>query len=90
MLSRPLIPSFIEPLCRLQLPQWVLIDQALDALEEDARRQILTMLENGLPNSTIIHIGRTEGGSHFFTRVLHLVKDPRGRTLSDTGLIRQA
>jgi putative ATP-binding cassette transporter len=65
----------------LRKPQWVLIDQALDALEEDARQQILTMLENGLPNSTIIHIGRPEGGSRFFKRVLHLVKAPHGRAL---------
>ena len=69
----------------LRKPRWVMIDQALDSLEEDARRQILTMLANGLPNSTIIHIGRPETGSRFFTRVLHLVKDPRGRTFYPGG-----
>src|SRR5258708_17035973 len=56
----------------LHKPRWVVIDQALDSLEEDARRQILAILANGLPNSTIIHIGRPETGDRFFNRVLHL------------------
>jgi putative ATP-binding cassette transporter len=64
----------------LHKPNWVVIDQALDSLEQEARRQILATLANGLPNSTIIHIGRPETRDHFFTRVLHLVKDPRGRS----------
>jgi vitamin B12/bleomycin/antimicrobial peptide transport system ATP-binding/permease protein len=69
----------------LHKPRWVVIDQALDSLEDDARRQILAILANGLPNSTIIHIGRPETGNRFFTRVLHLVKDPRGRTFDPGG-----
>ena len=69
----------------LHKPDWVVIDEALDFLEEDARRQILAMLGNELPNSTIIHIGRSEAGDHFFTRVLHLIKDPHGRTFAPRG-----
>jgi putative ATP-binding cassette transporter len=69
----------------LHKPDWVVIDEALDLLEEDARRQILAMLANELPNSTIVHIGRPETGDHFFTRVLHLAKDPHGRTFAPRG-----
>jgi len=69
----------------LHKPDWVVIEEALDFLEEDARRRVLAILATELPNSTIIHIGRPEPGDRFFTRVLHLVKDPRGRTFDPRG-----
>ena len=39
------------------------------------------MTETYMPrlDAAIINIGRPETKSHFFTRVLHLVKDPLGR-----------
>jgi ABC-type uncharacterized transport system fused permease/ATPase subunit len=33
----------------------------------------------------LVHIGRSEAGDHFFTRVLHLIKDPHGRTFAPRG-----
>ena len=62
----------------LHKPRWLIIDEALDALEDDARKRIITLCQDRLKDAAIIYIGRPETGSHFFTRVLHLIKDPRG------------
>jgi putative ATP-binding cassette transporter len=58
----------------LHKPRLVVIDEALDPLDDDARKRVLRLKDAG-----IINIGRTETESHLFTRVLHLVKDPQGR-----------
>jgi vitamin B12/bleomycin/antimicrobial peptide transport system ATP-binding/permease protein len=63
----------------LHKPRWVVIDEVLDALEDDARKRVISLFNNGLKDAAIINIGRPEGKSHFFTRVLHLMKDPHGR-----------
>jgi len=63
----------------LHKPRWVVIDEVLDALEDDARKRVISLFNNGLKDAAIINIGRPEAKSHFFTRVLHLIKDPHGR-----------
>lgn len=60
----------------LHSPPWVLIDEVLDSLDEDARQEILDIFIADLPQTGIIHIGRADGRDHLFSRVLHLVKDP--------------
>jgi len=65
----------------LHAPPWVLIDEVLDSLDEDARRGVLDILANDLQRTGIIHIGRAEAHDHLFTRILHLVKDPTLRRL---------
>jgi vitamin B12/bleomycin/antimicrobial peptide transport system ATP-binding/permease protein len=64
----------------LHKPEWVVIDEALDMLESDARHRIFALLEHYLADAAIINIGRGSNG-HFFTRTLHLARDPRGQTL---------
>ena len=61
----------------LHKPRLVVIDEALDPLDDDARNRVLRLLNDELKEAGIINIGRPE--THFFTRVLHLVKDPQGR-----------
>jgi vitamin B12/bleomycin/antimicrobial peptide transport system ATP-binding/permease protein len=63
----------------LHRPRWLLIDEALDALEDDLRKRIINLLEDELKDAAIIYIGRPETETQFFTRVLRLIKDPRGR-----------
>ena len=63
----------------LHKPRLVVIDEALDPLDDDARNRVLGLLNDELKDAAIINIGRPETESHFFTRVLHLVKDPQGR-----------
>lgn len=59
-------------------PEWVIIDEALDALDPEAHRRVMTIFRENLPDAAIINIGRPEGRDHFFTRALSLVKDPAG------------
>ena len=56
----------------------MVIDEALDALEDDARNRVISVFKDDLKNAAIIYIGHPETNSHFFTRVLHLIKDPHG------------
>jgi vitamin B12/bleomycin/antimicrobial peptide transport system ATP-binding/permease protein len=65
----------------LHSPPWILIDEVLDSLDEDARRSVLDIFAKDLQRTGIIHIGRTEAHDHLFTRTLHLVKDPTLRRL---------
>jgi len=65
----------------LHAPPWVLIDEALDTLEDDARENVLGILGKELSRTGVVHIGRAESEAHFFARVLHLIKDPALRRL---------
>jgi len=62
----------------LHKPRWVVIDEALDALDDDARKRVMSLFTTGLHRAAIVNIGRPETKHHYFERVLHLVKDPRG------------
>jgi vitamin B12/bleomycin/antimicrobial peptide transport system ATP-binding/permease protein len=62
----------------LHKPGWLVIDEVLDALEDDSRDCVIGLFEKRLKGAAIINIGRPETKHPFFTRVLHLVKDPRG------------
>ena len=65
----------------LHAPPWVLIDEVLDSLDADARKDILDIFAADLPRTGIIHIGRANAQDHVFSRILHLVKDPTLRRL---------
>ena len=62
----------------LHKPQWIVIDEVLDALDDDARIRVTRLFEMGLKDAAIINIGRPETKHRYFKRVLHLIKDPRG------------
>jgi putative ATP-binding cassette transporter len=68
----------------LHSPPWVLIDEVLDSLDDDARQTILELFGKDLQHTGIIHIGRADAHDHLFSRVLHLVKDPDLRRLQAT------
>jgi len=65
----------------LHSPPWVLIDEVLDSLDEDARQTVLDLFGQDLAHIGVIHIGRADAHDHLFSRVLHLVKDPTLRRL---------
>src|ERR1700733_2611420 len=65
----------------LHAPPWLLIDEVLDSLDEDARERAVDLLAKEFPRTGIIHIGRADAHDHLFSRVLHLVKDPTLRKL---------
>jgi vitamin B12/bleomycin/antimicrobial peptide transport system ATP-binding/permease protein len=63
----------------LHHPRFLVTDETLDALEEDLRKLVINLFENGLKDMAVINIGRHETDKHYFTRVLELTKDPNGR-----------
>ena len=63
----------------LRNPRWVVIDEALHALEDDAHQRMISLIQDGLKDAAVINIGRSEAKNHFFKRVLHLIKNPPGR-----------
>jgi putative ATP-binding cassette transporter len=65
----------------LRAPPWILIDEVLDSLEEDARQAVVDIFAHDLQHTGVIHIGRADAHDHLFSRVLHLVKDPTLRRL---------
>jgi putative ATP-binding cassette transporter len=65
----------------LHRPDWVIIDEALDMLEGDARKRAAAVLTKRLKDATILYIGRAGFADKIFSRTLHLEKDPGGRSL---------
>jgi putative ATP-binding cassette transporter len=65
----------------IQAPSWVLIDEVLDSLDEDARTRALDIFAKDLKDTAVIQIGRTTAHDPVFARVLHLIKDPTTRRL---------
>lgn len=60
---------------QLQAPPWVLIDDAMGALDDEARERVTEMFNQDLRGTTVINIGKAaEARDPFFSRVVHLVK----------------
>jgi putative ATP-binding cassette transporter len=66
---------------RLQKPEWLLIDEVLDSMDEPTHEKVMAMLARDLKQTGIVHIGKKEAHDHVFERVLHLVKEPEARCL---------
>jgi putative ATP-binding cassette transporter len=62
-------------------PRWVVIDEVLDAIDGETRTRALEIFSRDLKDAAIIHIGRGNAADPTFTRVLHLINDPRIRRL---------
>ncbi len=61
----------------LQVPPWVLIDDAFGSLDNEALERVVDVCAKELKHSSIIHFGRAvQGREAMFSRVLHLVKAP--------------
>ena len=58
----------------LHRPKWVLIDDGLSALDEDHRREVLSIFERELAGSALIATARAPGHNGFYTRKLHVVR----------------
>ncbi len=65
----------------LHAPHWVLIDEVLDALDEDSLQRVKEVLTQDLKSTGIVYIGREEARNGMFSRVVHLVKDSGIRRL---------
>jgi putative ATP-binding cassette transporter len=59
----------------LQAPPWVLIDDMLGSLDDEALERVVELFSNELVHTSLIHIGRAaQARDPLFHRVLHLVK----------------
>ncbi len=66
----------------LHKPRWVLIDEAIDALNDDSREIVFDVFNAELADTAILNIGRADTERGFYSRVLHLLKDPEGPRLA--------
>lgn len=62
----------------LHKPRFLITEGTLDALEEEARKTLINLFETDLKDMAIVNIGRYDTGNQYFTRILHLIKDPNG------------
>ncbi len=58
----------------LQAPRWVVLDDAMDALEPAQRRLMLSIFEQELAGTAVVRIARAPDPDGFYTRTLHLVR----------------
>ena len=65
----------------LHRPRWVVVNDALDRLEPEWRREVAAMLAGELSDVGVINIGRERIDPGFFSRTLRLIIDPHGPTL---------
>lgn len=65
----------------LHAPRWLIIDEALEALEDEQRPQVIELLTKDLSQTGILYIGRAVAQDGLFGRVLHLVEDAEGLPL---------
>jgi putative ATP-binding cassette transporter len=55
----------------LHQPRWVLIDDAMGALDQEHRQLMLSIFEHELADAAVISIGRSPVHDGFYSRILH-------------------
>lgn len=60
----------------LAKPQWVISDDALDALDDDISDGILSIFREELSETAVLSFARRPSSSRFYTRLLHLIGPP--------------
>src|ERR671919_1274605 len=69
----------------LRAPRWVILDDAIGALDENHRRRVLSIFERELAGATIIRLGRDRAADGSWDRIVSIVELPDGPCLH-TGL----
>jgi vitamin B12/bleomycin/antimicrobial peptide transport system ATP-binding/permease protein len=62
----------------LHQPRWVLIDDAMGALDEEHRQLMLSIFEHELADAAVISIGRSPVHNGFYSRILHFRRVSEG------------
>ena len=61
----------------MQAPPWLLIDDMLGSLDDQAMERVVDILSHELEHTSVIHIGRAaQARDPLFHRVLHLIPSP--------------
>jgi putative ATP-binding cassette transporter len=65
----------------LHAPVWLIIDEAIEALEEDTVPKVIDILSKDLEHTAVLYIGRAGAHDGLFRRTLHLINGavPNGR-----------
>src|SRR5919106_2726758 len=77
----------------LHQPRWVVVDDAIGALDEDHRWVVLSIFERELAEATLIRLGRDPAPDGSWDRTLHIVERPGGpclRTGAQPGMVQPA
>ena len=65
----------------VQAPHWVVLDDAMGALDPAQRKLMLSLFERELAGTTVVRIARAPDPDGFYTRTLHLVRVPSAERL---------
>jgi putative ATP-binding cassette transporter len=66
----------------LHAPPWILIDEAIESLDEDSHAHVVDVIEKDLKGTGIVYIGRPDSAVKIFNKTLHLVRDSQARKLA--------
>jgi vitamin B12/bleomycin/antimicrobial peptide transport system ATP-binding/permease protein len=58
----------------LHRPEWVFIGEAVDLLDEEHRRRVLSIFQRELAGTTVISMRRRPAANQIYTQTLHLLK----------------
>ena len=58
----------------LHRPQWVFIGEAIDLLDEEHRRRVLSVFDHELKGTTVVSMRRRPAHNGAYTRTLHLLR----------------
>lgn len=62
----------------LYAPRWVILDDALSAVDLAQRRELMSIFEGPLAGTAVINISRVPEQDGFYTRTFHLRREPNG------------
>lgn len=63
-------------------PHWLVLDDLLDAIDDETRSRAFEIFSNDLGSAAIVHIGRAISADPSFTRCLRVLRDPKIRRMS--------
>jgi vitamin B12/bleomycin/antimicrobial peptide transport system ATP-binding/permease protein len=62
----------------LHKPRWIVVNEAIDPLQGEARRLVLDLVQKDLADSAVLNLGQVQGrDAAFFPRVVRLFIDPK-------------
>jgi putative ATP-binding cassette transporter len=74
----------------LQRPDWLFLDEATAALDEKTEAHLYQLIQDRLPQTTIISIGHRPALARFHAQHVTIVKDDNGGHLQPAAMAAQA
>jgi len=80
--------AFVRAL--LHAPAWLIISEAIDALERDVVPRVLDLFGKELAHTGVLYIGHAGAHDSFFGRTLHLIDDAQAKGRDSAQLTQKA